>query len=83
MDRLILALGLGSNGQHITPGAPLSDVITAPFRVDNGPVLEVPQNVTLVTVAPPIRGRRSNCDSGNICVDISNTGRRKLLIMML
>ena len=83
MDRLILALGLGSNGQHITPGAPLPIVLSSPFFVQApAPVFEAPRNFTLATVAP-IRSRRSNCDSGKICVDISNTGRRKLLIMML
>ena len=78
MDRLILALGLGSNGQHITPGAPSSKVF-GPFPPQApGPGFGAP-----LTTAAPILSRGSNCDSGNICVDISNTGRRKLLIMML
>ena len=79
MDRLILALGLGSNGQHITPGAPSPRVLSGPFSPQApGPAFGAP-----LTVAAPILSRGSNCDSGNICVDISNTGRRKLLIMML
>ena len=69
VERLILALGLGSGGQHISvEGRP-------PFEKPGiiHPAPDIGVNETLS------RKSRSNCDSGQICHHVTSPHRGRLL----
>ena len=75
VERLILALGLGSSGQHISVEGRPAPPVLFPYIVYTKPDNGVNETLS--------RKSRSNCDSGQICHHVTSSHRGTLQNLQL